>query len=143
MSDKHATRLAEMERWTSVVPEIVMNGSRAQAVNVLTDAISDIQLLRSRLAAATLMCNQREREAMDASVLEYRNMVAWREITKGAAAFVEFVQRHTWPERHERHGAETVYSLIAHHPFAKDHGAKVPQSNGPTDALRDGEPPNG
>lgn len=38
-----------------------------------------------------------------------------------AAAFVDFVLRHTWPERAARHGAATVYSLIENHPFAKAH----------------------
>jgi hypothetical protein len=39
-----------------------------------------------------------------------------------ARAFVDFVLRHTWPERATAHGAETVHSIIKHHPFAKSHG---------------------
>jgi hypothetical protein len=55
----------------------------------------------SQIAAeATLAVEQRDREA---------------------AAFVDFVLRHTWPERAARHGAATVYSLIENHPFAKAH----------------------
>lgn len=41
-----------------------------------------------------------------------------------AQHFVDFVLRHTWPERAKAHGFETVHSLIAHHPFAKAHGSK-------------------
>ena len=55
----------------------------------------------SQIAAeATLAVEQRDREA---------------------AAFVDFVLRHTWPELASRHGAATVYSLIENHPFAKAH----------------------
>lgn len=58
----------------------------------------------SQIAAeATLAVEQRDREA---------------------AAFVDFVLRHTWPERAARHGAETVHSLIKHHPFAKAHAPR-------------------
>lgn len=45
-------------------------------------------------------------------------MIALR---KEAIAFVEFVLRHTWPERANDLGPETVHSIIKHHPFAKDH----------------------
>lgn len=41
---------------------------------------------------------------------------------KEAAAFVEFVLRHTLPERAAAHGAEMVHDIIKHHPFAKAHG---------------------
>lgn len=40
---------------------------------------------------------------------------------KEAQAFVEFVLRHTWPERAKRHGPKVVHELIVHHPFAKLH----------------------
>lgn len=40
---------------------------------------------------------------------------------KDAAAFVDFVLRHTLPERAAAHGAETVHEIIRHHPFAKAH----------------------
>jgi len=43
---------------------------------------------------------------------------------KEAAAFVEFVLRHTLPERATAHGAEAVHDMIKHHPFAKAHGPK-------------------
>jgi hypothetical protein len=41
-----------------------------------------------------------------------------------AEAFVEFVLRHTWPERATAHGAEAVHSIIKHHPFATEHSPK-------------------
>lgn len=36
-----------------------------------------------------------------------------------AETFVEFVLRHTWPERAKAHGYVTVHELILHHPFVK------------------------
>ena len=47
-----------------------------------------------------------------------------------ARAFVDFVLRHTYPERATAHGAEAVYSIIKNHPFA--------QAYGPTKADADG-----
>lgn len=114
-------RLADLARWDQVVPSAVMAGSRAQGENVLTDAIADIQVLRSALASTTFMLHQREAEAMDAAVQEVRTMKRWREMTAEASAFVDFVMRHTWPERATKHGVQTVYDLIACHPFRKRH----------------------
>lgn len=37
------------------------------------------------------------------------------------ARFVDFVLRHTWPERAAAHGYETVHSIIKHHPFVTEH----------------------
>lgn len=34
-------------------------------------------------------------------------------------AFVEFVLRHTWPERAKAHGHEAVHDIIKNHPFAQ------------------------
>lgn len=42
---------------------------------------------------------------------------------RDAGRFVAFVLRHTWPERAKAHGAETVHSIIKHHPFAQAHGS--------------------
>ena len=44
-----------------------------------------------------------------------------------ARVFVEFVLRHTLPERAKAHGAEAVYSIIANHPFAKAVGLQKAQ----------------
>jgi hypothetical protein len=40
-----------------------------------------------------------------------------------ARAFVDFVLRHTWPERAKAHGADAVHDIIKHHPFAKENGS--------------------
>jgi hypothetical protein len=45
-----------------------------------------------------------------------------RSASEEARTFVEFVLRHTLPERATAHGAEEVYSIIAHHPFAQSYG---------------------
>lgn len=34
-------------------------------------------------------------------------------------AFVDFVLRHTLPERARAHGPEAIYNLMRYHPFAK------------------------
>ncbi len=34
-------------------------------------------------------------------------------------AFVDFVLRHTWPERAKAHGYKVVHDIIKHHPFAQ------------------------
>lgn len=47
-----------------------------------------------------------------------------------ARAFVDFVLRHTWPERAKAHGVETVHSIIKHHPFALSHASKQAPSKG-------------
>lgn len=43
---------------------------------------------------------------------------------KNARDFVDFVLRHTMPERAKAHGIETVHDIIKHHPFAKEHAPK-------------------
>ncbi len=47
-----------------------------------------------------------------------------------AQAFVDFVLRHTWPERAKAHGFETLHSIIKHHPFAQEHRSKHDPSDG-------------
>lgn len=42
------------------------------------------------------------------------------QIENRAREFVNFVLRHTWPERADAHGAKAVHSIIKHHPFAKE-----------------------
>lgn len=39
-----------------------------------------------------------------------------------AQTFVDFVLRHTWPERAKAHGYDAVHSFIKYHPFAKANG---------------------
>lgn len=55
------------------------------------------------------------------------------QLRQSAASFVDFVLRHTLPERATAHGAETVYSIIKHHPFAKAHGSDGIQKATPND----------
>ncbi len=70
-------------------------------------------------------------EAIQMTAAEAKLAIEQRD--REAAAFVDFVQRHTWPERATRHGAETVYSPIKHHPFAKDHAPTVSGADAATD----------
>lgn len=42
-----------------------------------------------------------------------------RAALKSAEHFADWALRHTWPERAKINGPETVYSILAHHPFAK------------------------
>lgn len=57
---------------------------------------------------------QKEREAVERQAETIRSM------QKRASTFVDFVLRHTWPERATAHGAEAVHSIIKHHPFAQE-----------------------
>lgn len=41
---------------------------------------------------------------------------------ESARRFAEFALRHTFPERAKAHGAATVYSILAHHPYVTDNG---------------------
>lgn len=42
---------------------------------------------------------------------------------KEAKAFIDFVLRHTWPERAKAHGHAVVHDIIKHHPFVIEHGS--------------------
>jgi hypothetical protein len=53
---------------------------------------------------------------------EFGAMMNLEQHREEAAAFVDFVLRHTMPERATAHGAETVHSIIKHHPFVTEHG---------------------
>ena len=49
--------------------------------------------------------------------------------------FVDFVLRHTWPERAKAHGHDVVHALIKHHPFARLHcPSTAPPATGAADA---------
>ena len=52
-----------------------------------------------------------------------------------AKQFVDFVLRHTWPERAKAHGFKAVYDIIRHHPFAKLFASPIHEIKPPSDTA--------
>lgn len=61
-------------------------------------------------------------EEMEALCFEAAEALA--SLRRQSASFVEFVMRHTWPERATAHGADAVHRIIKHHPFPQEHGPR-------------------
>ena len=73
----------------------------------------------------------RERISVQRQAQVIRVLTESKDNARDPRQFVDFVLRHTCPERAEAHGFAAVHSIIKHHPFAKAHAS--PSSKGQTE----------
>lgn len=106
----------------SKLPDQLDQAIEEMYIGVL-DTNAVIKLLRQ--ASSRIVALEAEREwyntdRTSASIMTQEISVAeapdpWQ---NEAEAFLDFVLRHTWPERAKEHGLRVLYNMILFHPFA-------------------------
>ena len=84
--------------------------------------IGDLDVADEDVARLSKIAHRLEREGKKETaeiIYTAASEIARLRAQRDTRRFVDFVLRHTWPERATAHGAETVHSLIKHHPFTQ------------------------